>query len=172
MEYDKTFKDISGHWAQYDIELMAAKHIAKGVSENNFAPDENITRAEFAALLTRALNINVTNKENKFADVPEDAWYKEPIMKAFEANIIQGIDDTKFDPDANITREQMATMIMRAYAYTKGIKLENIVITNEVKFKDEGLTSSWARRYVRLVEATGLMNGNPDGTFSPMGKVL
>lgn len=167
MEYDKTFEDIQGHWAKNDIELMAFKHIANGISNNNFAPDRNITRAEFVTLLTKALNMKKINNNNVFNDVAEDSWYKEAVIKAYDANIIKGMDDRKFGPQENITREQMATIIMNAYAYDTDEKLENIITTADVKFKDEGLTSKWARNNVRLSKVTGLMNGNPDGTFMP-----
>ncbi|MFT9495336.1 S-layer homology domain-containing protein, partial [Anaerosolibacter sp.] len=167
MEYDRTFVDISGHWAQTDVEIMAAKHIANGVTANNFAPDKNITRAEFAALLVRTLKLETTGDQDKFTDVAREAWYKDSVMKAYNADIISGINETAFAPEANITREQMATILMRAYAYTSGKDLDQMITTSEVKFKDEGASSSWARRNVRLVESLGLMNGTPDGSFKP-----
>ncbi len=167
MEYNRTFEDINNHWAKEDIEVMAAKHIANGVTDASFAPERNITRAEFAALLTRALKLDETDSENVFTDVANGTWYQDPVIKAYSAGIITGIDDTTFAPNANITREQMATMIMRAYSNGSGIELDSIVTTAEVKFTDEGAVSSWARRNVRLVEAVNLMNGNSDGTFGP-----
>jgi subtilisin family serine protease len=167
MEYNKTFNDTKEHWAKYDIEIMAAKHIAKGIDANNFAPDASITRAEFAALLTRVLNIKEAVAENKFADISDSSWYKDAVNKAYAANIINGMDDSHFAPNEKITREQMASMIMRAYAYQTGEKLENMRTTMEVRFTDEGNASTWARRNMILADAVGLMSGNPDGTFAP-----
>ncbi|EOC99555.1 S8 family peptidase [Caldisalinibacter kiritimatiensis] len=166
MEYNKTFDDIEGHWAKYDIEVMAAKHIAKGNDNAKFAPDNNITRAEFAALLVRALRIKEID-ESSFTDVNSDAWYKEGIDKAYKAKIVNGVGDGVFNPDGNITREEMASMIMRAYSYTTTTNLDDIVTTAEVKFKDEGTVSSWARRNVRLVDTFKIMEGDPEGTFRP-----
>lgn len=163
----KTFDDIADHWAKAEIEKMAAKGIANGVDGNNFAPNASISRAGFAALLSRALNLKTSETGNKFSDVPDGSWYKESVNKAYAANIISGISSDKFAPDDKITREQMASMIMRAYAFVSGKKLDDLVTSQEIRFKDEGAASSWARRNIILANATGLMSGNPDGTFSP-----
>ncbi|HHW02501.1 MAG TPA: S-layer homology domain-containing protein [Thermoanaerobacterales bacterium] len=58
-------------------------------------------------------------------------------------------------------------IIVKAYSYATGKKMSDIYTTSEVKFMDEGAVKSWARSYVRLADALGLMNGNPDGTFAP-----
>ncbi|AYO31419.1 hypothetical protein D2962_13155 [Biomaibacter acetigenes] len=167
MEYNKTFKDITSHWAKYDIELMAAKHIIKGVSQNEFAPERSITRAEFTALIARALNIKEQGAQSNFIDVSDEAWYKDAVMGAARAGIISGVDASHFAPEKKITRQEMAVIIVKAYSYVTGKKLSDIYTTSEVKFRDEGAVNSWARSYVRLADALGLMNGNPDGTFAP-----
>jgi len=69
----------------------------------------------------------------------------------------------------NITREQMAAMLMNAYSYATGKSLDSIVTTMQVRFKDEASAGNWARRYITVANATGLMNGSPDGTFRPKG---
>jgi hypothetical protein len=167
MEYNRTFQDIASHWAKYDIELMAAKHIIEGISQNEFAPDKNITRAEFTALIARALNLKGQDAQNSFVDVSDGAWYKDAVMEAARAGIVSGVDAGHFAPEKKITRQEMAVIIVKAYSYATGKKLSDIYTTAEVKFKHEGAVESWARSYVRLADALGLMNGNPDGTFAP-----
>lgn len=167
MEYNKTFKDITSHWAKYDIELMAAKHIIEGVSQNEFAPERSITRAEFTVLIARALNLKGQDAQNSFVDVSDGAWYKDAVMEAARAGIVSGVDAGHFAPEKKITRQEMAVIIVKAYSYATGKKLSDIYTTAEVKFKDEGAVESWARSYVRLADALGLMNGNSDGTFAP-----
>ncbi len=166
MEYNKSFSDINNHWAKYDIEVMASKHIANGIDDKNFAPNKNITRAEFASLLTRALNLPSANTKDSFTDI-DNAWYSDAVKRAYSAKIINGIDDTNFAPNKNITREQMASMLMRAYSYASGKNLNDLYTTTEVKFNDEGTVSKWARMNVRLAASLKLINGKPDGKFVP-----
>ncbi len=166
MEYNKSFTDISDHWAKYDIEVMASKHIANGITEETFAPNKNITRAEFASLLTRALDLPIVDSKPSFTDV-DNAWYSDAVKSAYSAKIINGIDDTQFAPNQNITREQMAAMLIRAYTYATGKKIEDLYTTAEVKFSDEGAVSKWARSNVRLAASLKLMNGKTDKAFVP-----
>ncbi|MBC7325756.1 MAG: S-layer homology domain-containing protein, partial [Moorella sp. (in: Bacteria)] len=71
----KTFADIANHWAKQDIETMLARNLVAGVSPGEFAPDRTVTRAEFAALLVRAVGIPVSPAlRSSFADVPAGAW--------------------------------------------------------------------------------------------------
>ncbi len=167
MEYNKTFEDIVDHWAKEDIEKMASRHIAKGITEDKFAPKESITRAEFAALLIRALEIKENPDSVDFKDIAEDAWYKEVVSKAYGAGIVSGTEDNKFEPNNTITREQMATMIMRAYQHASGTRLGDIITTMEIRFNDEAAASNWARRNIILSNAKGFMRGFPDGSFRP-----
>ncbi len=170
MEFKKTFKDIQNHWAKDAIEKMAARDIVKGVGgTDNFAPNNNITRAEFAALITRALEMTDADNKNSdtFTDIDTGVWYNDAVQNAYNAKIVNGIGDNRFAPDENITREQMATMIMRAYEYKTGKKLADIVTSQEVRFNDERQASKWAGRNIILADAKGFMGGYPDGTFKP-----
>jgi hypothetical protein len=118
-------------------------------------------------LIARALNIKEQGAQSNFIDVSDEAWYKDAVMGADRAGIISGVDASRFAPEKKITRQEMAVIIVKAYSYVIGKKLSDIYTTAEVKFKDEGAVESWARSYVRLADALGLMNGNPDGTFAP-----
>ncbi len=166
VEFDKTFADIRNHWARYDIEVMASKQIAKGISADKFAPDAPIKRAEFAALLSRALKLQ-QQADKRFADVDAWAWYYDSVAKAYAAGIISGMNETSFAPGAPITREQMASMMVRAYAYATGKKPEELYTATGIKYKDEEAASDWAISSIRSAGAIGLMSGNPDGSFVP-----
>lgn len=171
MEYKKTFNDIKDHWAKSDIELLVSKHIARSEGETSFAPDSSITRAAFASMVVKALDIKGVKTDKVFEDIQNDAWYKEDVYKAYAAGIISGVSSKDFAPDELITREQMAAMLMRAYEYATGKKLGEIVTTMNIRFTDESSISSWARRNVVLANATGLVAGNPDGTYNPKGNM-
>lgn len=166
MGEDRSFSDTTGHWAESSIEIMTTKRIASGVGDGKFEPDAPVTRAEFAALLAHSMELQEL-RTLSFADVPGDAWYRYELGKAAAAGFIEGIDEATFAPQATITREQMAAMLMRAYSFRTKIRLNDILLPSASKFSDEASASPWAARSIRLADAVGLMNGSPDGAFHP-----
>jgi hypothetical protein len=123
LEFKKSFTDVkSTHWAADAIEQLAAKHIIEGSSSAMFEPKRSITRAKFTAMLVKALNLTSVG-ELKFTDVSKGAWYEDAVSIAVKAGIIKGTSTTTFDPDARIKREEMVTMMMRAYVILKEVKL-------------------------------------------------
>jgi hypothetical protein len=172
LQVDKTFADVQGHWAQREIEIMAARQIVDGMTETEFAPEVPVTRAQFTALLTRALGLDASATSGAggavtFDDVPENAWYRSSVGAAYRAGIVGGVSDREFAPDEQITREQMAVMLVGAYNRLTGKTLLDSVTTQEVKFGDEGAVSAWARESVRLAASLRLMDGSDDGAFHP-----
>nr|WP_269438165.1 S8 family serine peptidase [Phosphitispora fastidiosa] len=164
MEYSRTFADITGHWAKADIELMAARHIADGVDETRFAPEAEITRAEFAALLVRSLGLEQLESSGRFQDIAFGEWHAGYVEAAYSAGIVAGLSDSSFAPDANITREQMAVMMARAYRYSAGREL---AVENPVSFADAAAISAWAVQGVDQTGSAGIINGMTEDTFAP-----
>ncbi|SDD78744.1 S-layer homology domain-containing protein [Paenibacillus sp. UNCCL117] len=165
-EENRSYSDIQGHWAESYISIMTSKQIAGGVGEGKFAPDEQVTRAEFASMLSRTMNLQETASV-PFPDVPADAWYRYDIAKAVSAGLIEGLDNGSFLPQATITREQMAAMMMRAYSLKTKIRQQDILLPPGSRFSDESDAADWALRSVRLADAVGLMNGAAGGAFHP-----
>ncbi len=167
IEYKKTFDDISGvAWAQYQIEVLAARHIVNGVDNKNFAPNNNITRAEFAKLLVEALNLKAGSKAISFEDVKSGAWYKAPVEIAASLGIVTGYDG-KFDPNGLITREQMATMIVRALKY---VEPNGNYVAEHQSFADQEQISEWAKEAVAISASKELVKGLGNGLFGPQEK--
>ncbi|WP_182914449.1 alpha/beta hydrolase-fold protein [Paenibacillus sp. 1011MAR3C5] len=159
------FKDIEKHWAKADIEALAAQAIVTGRAEERFAPEANITRAEFAALLVRALGLTTEAADAEpFFDVPMDAWYADALAAAMKAGIAQGNGDGKFWPDKPITREEMAVFAIRALAANGSAPEEPGTVAS---FKDEAQISTWAIHAVKQTAGLGLLQGYPDGAFGP-----
>ncbi|WP_187274019.1 S-layer homology domain-containing protein [Paenibacillus sp. N3.4] len=121
-DFNKIFSDLAGHWAKSDIMLMVSKNIVEGMDDDHFAPDTNVTRAQFATLISKALNLKDDNVQNPFTDVASGSWYESPVKKAYAAGIINGVSDSNFAPEKNITREEMTAMLMRAKAQSTGTK--------------------------------------------------
>jgi len=165
--YMKIFKDIAGHWAKDDIMQMVDRNIVEGMDNEHFAPGSNVTRAQFAALIARALDLKDGNGKTPFSDVISGAWYEDTVKKAYAAGIVNGLSDTKFAPDQNITREEMTTMLMRASAFVLGVKADSLSGGSTDMFKDAGKISSWAKKSVGFAISAGLMKGRTDTVFAP-----
>lgn len=120
LELDKTFQDIAFHWAQSDIELLASKLIVEGMTDTAFEPDRNLTRAEFVALATRAFGLVDVTDGTYFSDVGLGSWYSGMVAAAAKAGIVNGYEDDTFRPNAPITREELAAIVVRAYRYAGG----------------------------------------------------
>ncbi|PWV95345.1 S-layer family protein [Paenibacillus cellulosilyticus] len=166
LEAHRSFADISAtHWAHDAIEQLAARQIVQGVSDNTFAPNRKITRAEFTAMIVNALGLT-SSQPATFSDVPSTAWYAEAVAAAFENNLIKGISASEFAPNKSISREEMAVIIVNA------LKLKQAALQTDAKpvsFNDTSAISSWASEAVNTASANGLINGNGTGGFNPRG---
>ncbi|MCD9025028.1 S-layer homology domain-containing protein [Cohnella silvisoli] len=168
---DKTFSDISKHWAKADIELMANKLIVNGVTDTKFAPDNNITRAEFTALLVRALGLTSDAASATFTDVKASDWYAGSVGSAVKAKLVTGITASSFKPNDTITREQMAVMITRAIS-AAGKKATDPTASSDAlaQFKDKASIDSWAKASIAQSVEAKIITGLPDQTFAPSAK--
>ncbi|USB35142.1 bifunctional 2',3'-cyclic-nucleotide 2'-phosphodiesterase/3'-nucleotidase [Paenibacillus sp. YPG26] len=161
--YDKSYSDVpAGHWGNRVIRELTAKHVVKGVSDKSFAPEQEITRAEFAAMLVRQLNLKAT-KAVQLADVSQDSWYADAIAAAYSSGLVNGISSTQFGPDKKITREEMSVMIVKAYNLTTGKTSE----AGAAAFKDSSDISTWAKNDVAAAVKEGLLKGRSADTFAP-----
>jgi hypothetical protein len=167
-----SFLDIAGHWAQEEIELMAAQGYVTGIGENLFAPEAIITRAEFAAILARmaALEENVGAAAH-FSDVPAGAWFQGTVGAATAAGLVYGISENSFAPGEPVTREQMAAMMAR-FVNSNGAQTV-LSEAGEAEllacFSDAAGISPWACSSVAQVVRDGLMLGRESGMFVPRG---
>jgi len=164
-ESTKSFGDIGNHWAKRTIEIMAARQIASGVGNGQFAPNARMTRAEFAVLLTRVLRLgdaSAAAASTPFRDVKTDAWYAAGVRQAASAGLIVG-DSGCFHPDQPITRQEMAVMIMRAYRLAGGAESSAAAGA----FTDGKAVASWAIQAVQVAHELDIVQGRPDGRFGP-----
>ncbi len=162
------FSDIgSVSWAQKAIVAMSAVGIVTGKEDGKFAPNDNVTRAEFIKMLIGMLEyaklIDTSDKSCDFTDVADDAWYHDVVAIAVNNGIVTGVSDTEFAPDANITRQDMAVMVQRAAAAA------NLSLPKgaEITFTDSAAISDYAASAVESMARAGIINGFDDGSFSP-----
>ncbi|SFB05849.1 beta-glucosidase [Cohnella sp. OV330] len=166
LEVNKSFADVpASHWAIDVIKELAAKQIVGGTSETTFEPGRTITRAEFTQLLAGALKLTDEGTQS-FEDVSASAWYAKPIALSAEAGIVTGRGDGTFDPSGAITRQEMATMIVKAYRYLHGTASAEGAGTT---FADADRIAAWAAPYVAEASSLGLLSGRGAGQFAPQG---
>jgi hypothetical protein len=168
-KYTTIFTDVSSHWASEDIAFLASRSIISGYTETDFAPNRTITRAEFAAILTRALGLSSPGEKVNFSDVQASAWYADAVAAAVNAKLASGYEDDTFRPSNNISREQMAVMIANALNY---MQQQNASSSNETEralagFTDADEISSWARSAVAAAAEAKIISGFSDGSFQP-----
>ncbi|MCD9022163.1 fibronectin type III domain-containing protein [Cohnella silvisoli] len=164
IQSDKTFADLKGHWAKADIELLANKLVVKGITNTKFAPDNNITRAEFAALLVRSLGLVENSAANAYTDVKATDWYSGAVGAAQKAGLISGTANGAFMPNANITREQMVSMIARALKL--GGKEPTVDMNVLDKFTDHSDIADWAKEAAAQSLVAHIIQGTTETTFS------
>ena len=163
------FADTKDHWARTYIGYLAARDIANGMGGNLYMPESNLTRAQFLALLAKTLS-NTSQVDSAkaagFKDVPVNEWYYKYVNWGYENGVVSGMSDTIFNPNANITREQMCVMLCN-FATSQGIALPQ---TGSIpNFTDKQAISSWAIDYVYTTAGAGIINGQPEGNFQPQG---
>ena len=110
----KSFSDIVGSPAQASVEALAARGILNGRSTDLFAPEGLVTRAEFCAMVVRALGLEPVFSAVSFADVSKDDWFCSAVQTAYAYGIINGVSEAAFAPNDSITREQVCVMLTRA----------------------------------------------------------
>ena len=172
-EENSAFWDLKGaEWAEGYIEYMNYAGIMTGDGNGKFRPDDPITREEFAKALLSALKITgddfTVEKPMAFSDVDGDAWYYEAVEIAYRSGIVNGIDDITFGVGQLITREDAATMVIRArYA----AKLAFRRMGDTVEFADRESIAGYALSAVTELQKAGILSGYEDGTFKPQNSI-
>jgi hypothetical protein len=168
----KTFKDVENHWAQKDINDMASRLIISGVGVELFEPERSITRAEFAAVMVRALGLGPEEYKNNYADVKAGEWYSKYISTAAHYGLVSGYDDGTFKPEEKITRQEAMAILTRAMGVTRlGEELEVEARDILAAFSDDGDVSGWAEDSVAKCVKTGIVTGKDNGRIAPLDNI-
>ena len=150
--------DIPHHWGWEYILRMASLGVVSGYPDQTFRPDRDVTRAEFAKMVVESAGFDIPSNTylpfDDVADIPQ--WARPYVAAAYRAGVIRGYPDNTFRPHVNISRAEMAAMLVRATQ-------ADLVTDEEAHFPDE--VPEWALDYINTVGGLGLMRGFPDGTF-------
>ena len=159
---DLILKELDGHWAEDEIKQLYEQGVVKGVSSVSFGLKQDITRAEFIALLVRMMGYETQPYSGSFRDVSGEEWYADSIETAYHQGLIQGFDNMA-SPQAHITRQETAQILSN---------LLQSEARSQLEFTDAEQIAGWARTAVEQVVALELMQGYPDGRFDPEGTTL
>lgn len=159
------FEDVKEDQWYYEFVMTAAvRGLVNGIDSNTFAPNNNITRAQFATILYRYLGSpTVEGIDTEFRDLTAD-WYKDAVIYMSHLGVIKGIAKDRFEPGKNITREQMVTMLYRMRE-----EAEETTEYQLSKFKDGDTVSEWARSAMNWAIGEGIISGMNGGVLKPQG---
>ncbi len=160
------FKDVApGDWF-YDAVLDVWQRGAMlGQSNEIFAPNKNMTRAELVTLLSRIADADLSAPTvSGFSDVKGTEWYAACVLWAADAGLVRGYENGTFKAENQITRQELAALFVRLLKY---IKLDIVDNDPADSFADADSISGWAFADVEALRITGLVRGDKNGNFNP-----
>ncbi len=154
------FSDVSeGDWYYENVMRAVELGILSGRGDGTFGPNVNITRRDFAIMLAQSLgHDNDEPATSPFKDVADSDYGVSSIAYLYEQGITVGDNAGNFNPTANITRQEAAIMLVKAFEATG---------TSSELYKDDASIASWAKSFVYTAKASGLMKGDTNGSFRP-----
>lgn len=158
------FSDIGNYeWARESIEELYKAGVVNGKGNNEFRPQDNVTREEFVKMILGAAKIDLDFKDNTPpSDVKETDWFYKYIMCAYEAGIINGISENEFGTGLYITRQDIAKIMYET------IKLCGYEITERGNdFSDESAIADYSKEAVNKLRLAGIINGYENNEFRP-----
>ena len=164
-----TFSDIVGHKNQQAIEKLAGKGIINGTGNGTFAPNRTMTRAEFCTIVVKALGIKPL-ESRVFSDMPSGLWYSGYVGAANSNGIVNGVGNSKFNPNGTITRQEAATMVVRA---AKVLGLNTAAANTDAalgKFSDSTKVASYAKEPLAYCYNSGILEA--EASIQPTKAIL
>ncbi|MFA7468316.1 MAG: S-layer homology domain-containing protein, partial [Desulfotomaculaceae bacterium] len=153
------FSDVTNHWAKEPVNEMGSRKVIGGIGENKFAPDREITRAEFASITMRALGLMENNNNSAFKDVKESDWFSGAVSKTNEYGLISGYTDGTFRPNNKITREEAMAIISKAMNLVGMDTDTTDTETQLAGFKDRDRIGGWAKDAVAVCIKYNVIKG-------------
>ena len=155
------FTDLGDvEWAQEAINHLASLGIINGMGDGTFAPNDNVTREQFAKMIVMCMGYTVNESAtSSFSDVVAGEWYAPYVAAAANNSLITGFEDGTFGVGQNITRQDMAVIIYRALGSPNP--------SSTGSFSDDAEIGDYARLAVYSLVEIGIINGMGDGTFAP-----
>ncbi len=159
------FKDVfANDWFYDAVRYAYENELFSGVSEDEFAPNDFLTRAMLVTVLWRAAGMPEEEGETAFADADTNSYYYKALLWAVKNGIVKGITETEFAPNDNITRNQIAAIMYR-YALLKGYKANDLADVT-LDYIDADKIADWATDAVKFCKKAGIMRGDDANAFN------
>ncbi|MDR2088584.1 MAG: S-layer homology domain-containing protein, partial [Clostridiales Family XIII bacterium] len=164
----KYFDDVAAGyaWAGKEIDALYERGVVKGVSARAFNPAGNVTRGDFTLMFVRAFGLEAEFTDN-VPDVPKGKYYYEAIGTAKALGVAEGYGTAEFRPGAQISRQDMATLVYRAMRAV-GKPFDEGTAADTAAFADSGDVAGYAEAAVRTLVKAGVLRG-ADGNLNPKG---
>lgn len=172
------FTDMPGGEMGTALQNAVNNGLISGIDENTIAPNDFITRAQMATIITRAFGA-VNEADISFPDVSDDAWYRESVKKAVAMSAFKGDENGNFNPENSITFQETYTVLSRVFylepykiKYSSG-KVEELYSVDDsaiASFSDKDKVADWAKTYTESVVANGGWKGI-DGKLKPTDNI-
>ena len=156
------FRDVTeSDWFYDDVRFANQNGLFNGVEKDLFAPEEPMTRGMLVTVLWRLDGETAPKTATTFTDVDVNAYYADAVAWAAESGVVNGIGGNKFDPEGNVTREQIAAILFR-YASLKGV--DTAARADLTAFPDAEKTSAYAHDALSWAVAAALVKGTKEGS--------
>ena len=164
----KQFNDVpKGKWYVEAISYAVTYGIFTGTSETTFEPNKNMTRAQFVQVFANLAGTDTSdrNVDSGLTDVPKGKWFTGAVTWAAKNGVVNGIGDGKFDPNADVTRQQMCVMLVNFVENFMNDSLKRD--KNVSSFADDKDIAKWSKEQVYKCAKSGLVNGVGNNKFDP-----
>ncbi|WP_193196885.1 glycoside hydrolase family 10 protein [Nostoc sp. MG11] len=157
-----SFSDIQNHWTRRFIEALAGRRIVNGYPDGTFRPNNSLTRAEFAAIITKAFTQVAKQRQYiPFVDVPTNHWAAAAIQTAYEKGFISGFPDKSFRPNNRITRVEVLVSLVSGLEIAAKIKPDPLSALPQI-YQDAAQIPEYGRNQIAIATSAGLVPNFPN----------
>ncbi len=161
----RDFADVPANfWAKPFVDKLSSRKIIEGYENNTYRPQQPVTRAEFAAIIDKGFETDLTNSKRDFADVPAGFWARKQINDAVDKKFMKGYKANVFRPEQKIPRVQVIAALVSGLDKTLRTPPASPDKVLSV-YKDADQIPAWARENVAIATANGLVVNHPDRSF-------
>lgn len=157
------FDDMPDDWSTTALKHAVSNGLLNG-TDNKLLPRDNLTRAQMATILVRALGAKEAGDISSFTDVKTTAWYYDAMAISYKMGIFKGDGAGKLNPDNPITRQEAFVVLSRAFSITSASN------TALAKFSDSNDVAAWAKEGMAGLVANGYVAGS-NGKLNPLSRI-
>lgn len=158
-----TFADVnSNYWASPFIAELVRRNIIAGFPDNTFKPEQPVTRAQFASMISKAFQKAAERSASQFVDVPSNYWAANAIQDAYTKGFVAGYPGNRFEPNQNIPREQVLVSLANGLDYSVTADPANIL--NQY-YSDANAIAQYARSPVAAATERAIVVNYPNVRF-------